>query len=111
MFLRLNVMIHVTCLEVINVFLDHMLLEFIGRVLLGFRKIVINLFEEWSELSILEFDLNSILFNNFFSNINGSHFNCIMSVILLGESIVLRANTFFYCYLFDLFSILECNIL
>jgi hypothetical protein len=111
MLLRFNVMIHVACLEVVNVFLYHIFLEFVGRVLLGLRKIVIHLFKKWCEFSILEFDLNSILFNNFFSDINRSHFDCKMSVILLGESIVLRTNTSFYCDFFDFFSIFECDIL
>lgn len=104
-------MMHLACLEMLNILLYHLFLEFVSRILLSFRKIVIDLLEERSKFSILEFDLNAILFYNFFSNINGGHFNCIMGVILLGESIVLRANTSSNCDFFDFLCILKSNIL
>lgn len=59
--LRLDVIVHVSILEVLDVLVDHLLLDLVGSILFGFGQVLVGLLEEGCEFTVLELDMDAIL--------------------------------------------------
>lgn len=110
MLLRLDVVLHISILEVINVLFDHVWLMLIISILLSLSEIVNDLPQEESKFSILELDMYSILNDLFFPDISWCHFDSVMSIVLFGQSIIFISNSLLDQNILDFLSIFKGDI-
>ena len=96
---------HFSSPKVLDVFCNHFVLYLVCRVLLCFRQVVIDQFQETRKLSILDPNFNSFFFNDLQLWLNCCNFNCILCLRLFCKSIILRLDSLSYQNFFDLFSI------
>ena len=68
--LRVNMLLHVSSLEVFDVLLNHLGLNLVGNVFLSQRKVLVGLLQERRELTILQLDLQSFVLYDLFFGIN-----------------------------------------
>lgn len=108
--LGLEMLLHLTCTEMLDVLINHFALDFIGWVFFSFRKIVIYLFQKGCKLSVLNFDMKSILVQYFLLGFNSRHFNSEFIVSLFSKSVIFRFNSLLYEKYLNFFSIFSRNI-
>lgn len=97
--------LHAACSEVLQVLPNHFALNLIGGVLLSLLQTGVDFLQEGRKLSELQSDYKPVLLNNFLFGFNGCDSDGVVSVRLLGESVIFGHDALLNKEALDLFSV------